>query len=283
MIVVADSGSTSTNWAVIENSEHIFWFNTKGFHPFFTNKDEMDTELQNNFPKDLNCRDIQQVFFYGAGCSSNEKCLFIKDELRQFFKNAQIEVKDDLIAAARALFYEEKGIALILGTGSNTGFYDGEKIVHKTQSLGFILGDEGSGAHLGKMLLTNFLHNELPIEIENILIKEYHLTKDAILKAVYGERQPNRYLASFTRFIDQNCEHPYIDKLIEKSFTALFEKHICTYKNYQNLSIRATGSVAYVFEKQLKKLATKYQTNIDLILKEPIKRLAQFHRNKSLG
>ena len=277
MIVIADSGSTNTNWIIIDNKKVIFSFNTKGLHPYFTTSDVITMELKENFPKELNTQDTQKVFFYGAGCSSESNKMIIQNGLQSFFKSSLIEVNDDLIAAARALFYHEQGIAIILGTGSNTGLYNGRKIIKKTPSLGYILGDEGSGAYLGKQLITDFLYNDLPQEIYEDLKDKYDLTKDKILNSVYNEAYPNKYLAGFTKFLDSYSDHSYTINLIESAFRDLFEKHICIYDNYTSLSIRATGSIAFIFEQTLKKVAKEYNTHIDLVIKEPINRLAQFH------
>lgn len=282
MIIVADSGATNTNWVIIANQKIIYSFNTKGFHPFFSKKDEIISELKSNFPKHINTSEVNHVFFYGAGCSSTQNKSIIHEGLSLFYTASTIEIYDDMIASARALFFNNEGIAIILGTGSNSCYYDGNKIVHKTPSLGYILGDEGSGTYLGKKLLKDFLNNDLPQKLSNELKKDYKLDKEKILKAVYNEPYPNRYLASFTPFLKSNSTHPHIHKMIIDAFEKLFEKHICKYENYKQLTIGATGSIAFVFSQELHSVAEKYNTKIEFILKEPIERLAHFHINPIL-
>lgn len=279
MIIVADSGSTCTDWIIIKKNQISKSFKTKGFNPYFTKSEEITRELVDKFPEAYSINEIESVHFYGAGCSSEEMNSIIRDGLAPFFKNSNIEVNHDLLAAARALFMEEEGIAVILGTGSNTCHYNGKDIVKNITSTGFILGDEGGGDYLGKLFIIDFLNNEMPENIRLKFINEFKLSTNRILSAIYKEPYPNRFLASFTKFILDNSNDNYIINIINKSFTDLFEKHICKYENYKNLKIRLTGSISFYFEKFIRKVANDFNASIDLIEKEPITRLAQYHIN----
>lgn len=227
MILVADSGSTNTDWVIIQEKEILSSFQTKGFHPFFIKSNEICNELQLKFPIQFNPNEIKKIFFYGAGCSSEKMKSIVSEGIKQFFTHSMIEIEHDMLAAARALFMNDEGIAVILGTGANTCFYNGEEITKNITSLGYILGDEGGGDYLGKLFITDFLNEELPQEIHEKFIKQFNLSKTQILHAVYTEPHPNRFLASFSEFIHDQLENDYIDKLVKKTFRDLFNKHIC--------------------------------------------------------
>ena len=207
MILVADSGSTKTNWGLVDNENNVVSFQTIGLNPFYVTKGIVKNELLLHFPSDINTNYIKNIYFYGAGCSSTERCNIIKSGIEYLFKKAKVYVAHDLIGAARALFGNEKGIVAILGTGSNAACFDGKKITKNISSLGYILGDEGSGAYLGKMFITDFLNNELPNNLYNKFINEYEITKENILDAIYSKPFPNRFLASFTRFLLHNMRN----------------------------------------------------------------------------
>jgi len=279
MIIVADSGSTCTDWVIIKNKEIIHTIKTKGFNPYFTKSEEIINELKIKFPKNINLNNVETIYFYGAGCSSKEMNLIIYNGLSPFFTSSKIEIEHDLLAAARALFQNEAGIAVILGTGSNTCYYDGQSIVKNITSLGFILGDEGGGDYLGKLFIQSYLNNELPVEINEAFLNQYKLTTNQILQAVYKEGNPNRFLASFTKFILDYADNSAISKIITKCFSDLFAKHICKYENYKNLKIRFTGSISHYFRNPLNDVANTFGAKIDLIEKEPIGLLTQYHMN----
>ena len=280
MIIIADSGSSNTNWIIL-NAKHIeSSFTTIGLSPYFVDSKIIHQELSKNFPKNIDPNEISKVHFYGSGCSSEKLNLVIEEGLNLIFPKSDIEINTDLIAAARALFFNDKGIAVICGTGSNTCYYDGKNIKKNITSLGYIFGDEGSGSYLGKLFISDFLNDELPQEIRNMFVLEYNFSKDDILFNVYKKSNPNKFLASFTNFILKNSDNKYFDQLISKNFNDLFDKYICRYENYKNLNIRFVGSVAFHFNKQLKNVAKKFNTKANLIIQKPIERLAQYHIDK---
>jgi N-acetylglucosamine kinase-like BadF-type ATPase len=277
MILVADSGSTNTDWIILDQGKITLSFKTKGFNPYFTTSEEVFAEIKSQTPKEIGINGISNIYFYGSGCSSEDMNNVILNGLSQYFTNSVIEINHDLLAAARALFLNESGIAVILGTGANTCMYNGKDITKNIPSLGFILGDEGGGDYMGKLFITDFLYGNLPEDISTDFSKKYKLSKDEILQKVYKENYPNRFLASFTEFILIHSSNSYINNIIKKTFRDLFKIHICKYKDYQEHKIRVTGSIGYHFRKQLIEVAAEFNSEIDLIEQNPILRLAQFH------
>ena len=279
MILIADSGSTKTDWVFIDPKKNSSILTTKGLNPYFNNSSEIQQVLEESFSNfELN-DSVQEVFFYGSGCSSEQMKDVINSRLKLFFKNADIFIESDLLGAARALFLNEKGIAVILGTGASTCLYNGKSIAQSIQSLGFIFGDEGGGDHIGKLFITEYLTNRLSIELSDKFYNRFGLTKDQILKKVYSEPFPNNFLASFCGFIGENNEDKEIDSIIKKSFSLLFSEYICKYPNYKDLKIRVTGSIGSAFSKQLNEIAKLYNTEIDFTLKKPINKLVEYHIN----
>lgn len=277
MILIADSGSTNTDWVIIKNNEVKTSFTTRGFNPYFTSSDKLSADLKSELSKDLNPEEVESIFFYGSGCSTLPMQELIRDGLTMTFKNSLVEVNHDLLGAARALFMNEPGIAIILGTGANTCVYNGSEIIENIPSLGFILGDEGGGDYLGKLFITQLLYNNIPESIANAFLKKHNLTKDQIMQKVYKEAHPNQFLASFAEFIYECRSEEGIQRIIEKSFVDLFEKHISRYKKYKSYTIKAVGSIAFYFREILNHVALKYDTQIDEVVKNPIKKLADYH------
>jgi glucosamine kinase len=280
MILIADSGSTKTEWVLLSGKQTVLEVSTRGINPYFLSVDEIASifkdELLSKFDQ-VNIADIKNVFYYGAGCSSIEKNAMISEPLTGFFVNATVDVTHDLLAAARAACGAEEGIAVILGTGSNTCLFDGKNIVANQPSLGFILGDEGSGGYIGKELLKQFLYGELPIELHNEFDKQYEITKEIILNKIYKEPMPNTYAASFTKFVAKHIEHTAMQQLVLGAFDEFFKRHISSYKNFTQYPISVIGSIAHVFEKQLKQTAANYGTGIHRIIQKPMEGLISYH------
>ena len=201
MILIADSGSTKTCWCVVSNGELLSQVITDGINPFYQTDLEIIALLDTQLIPKLENIEIDQIYFYGAGCSFPEKKVLVSRALVRFFSNAMIEIQSDLLGAARSLFQHKKGIACILGTGSNSCFYNGVEIVENVSPLGFILGDEGSGAVLGKLFVADCLKNQLPVALKEKFLSKYDLTPAIILDNVYKKPFPNRFLAQFTPFL----------------------------------------------------------------------------------
>ena len=280
MFIVADSGSTKTNWSIVEKEKIISSFKTRGLNPYFVNNELITRELATHFPDTVNQNHIKNIYFYGAGCSSEQTKQIIVKGCKNFFTNAQINIETDLLGAARAIFGNQQGIITIMGTGSNTGVYNGEKISRQINSLGFALGDEGSGAHLGKLLIIDYLHDNLPKELKNKFEKKTALHKDEIIYSIYKKPSPSKFLASFTPFIIENKNHPHLKNLIQQSIQELFEKYIFKYPDYQNYSLGFSGSVAFYLKPELKIIANEKEINISGIIKDPLKKIVEYHIKK---
>lgn len=276
MILIADSGSTKTDWRLVNETEQVQSFQTIGFNPYYISEQQILDELSKSALTEIK-QQVTQVFFYGAGCSSEAKSGEIKQALQQFFTKATIEVDHDLLAAARSLSGNKAGLVAILGTGSNTCFFDGTTIVKNVSSLGYILGDEGSGAHLGKTLVTAYLNNELSTELQQAFQQKYQLTLLDILDAVYKKPLPNRFLAQFAPFVLEHKQHPQIAAIINACFSQFFEKHICKYENYQQYPLNMVGSIGFVFKNEIEQLATHFGVNMGIVIKQPIDGLVKFH------
>jgi N-acetylglucosamine kinase-like BadF-type ATPase len=220
---------------------------------------------------------IKEVFYYGAGCSTMQKCGIVDDVLREIFEHADIEIHHDLLGAARALLGRNRGIACILGTGSNSCLYDGKNILENVTSLGYLFGDEGSGAYLGKLFLTEYLRGRLPEHLKNLFDKRYGFTLENILDSVYNKPHPNQFLSSFSKFIGDLKDEEFIRGLVKKNFTDFFNEQVTQYTDYQNQTLGVIGSVGYYFQDLFKEVAAEYHLKVAKILQSPIDGLAEFH------
>jgi len=285
MNLIADSGSTKTDWRLIDDSGKEHQFSTIGFNPFFQNSTVIAEELKKNLRPQINLicdseKNQLNVYFYGAGCSSPEKCEIVSTALKHVFPKSLIEVEHDLLAAARALCGTQEGIAAIMGTGSNSCYYDGSKIVDNVTSLGYILGDEGSGAYIGKHFIQDYLNKEIPENIAKQFRETYNMTDEHILDAVYKQPMPSRFLASFSKFINLHRKEEYFINLVDHNFDQFFNKHICKYKNHRNINMSCVGSVAYYYSDTLKNVAERKGVKLGKILESPIKDLTAYHISK---
>jgi glucosamine kinase len=277
MILIADSGSTKTDWRVITNKGQVEQAKSAGFNPYYQSTENIFKELQDVLMPQVTT-EVEEIYYYGAGCSNEDKCGIVESALKMAFPSAiKIEVNHDLLAAARALCNNEKGIACILGTGSNSCLYDGEKIIANKPSLGFMLGDEGSGAILGKKIVVDFLNRDLPSHLHDKFEKRYKTNKDEILDHVYKQPFPNRYLAKFSQFLFHNLSDPYIYKLVYRSFEEFFEKNVFKYDHYKDEKIHFVGSVAFYYGNILRQVANDKGLHVKNILETPIAGLTLYH------
>ena len=254
MQLIADSGSTKTEWILIESGRVLKQLITKGINPFFQTEEDIYAELQAVMSPKIDTAKVQHIHFFGAGCALPERKAQVANALKAVFTNAVISVESDLLGAARALLGREKGIACILGTGSNSCFYDGENIVQNVSPLGFILGDEGSGAVLGKLFVGDCLKNQLPEALRDKFMDEYQLTSAIILDRVYKQPFPNRFLASFMPFLAAHQHEPAVYNIIYNAFVAFFRRNVMQY-DYKRNPVCFTGSVAFYFADILLKAA----------------------------
>ena len=281
MILIADSGATKSDWILMYEDEEQMRFQLVGLNPFYVDTIEIVTILSKELTPYIENKKIQQIFFYGAGCSSVFKCMTVEEALIKLFANAEIVVESDLLAAGRALFKDQEGIACILGTGSNSCLFDGNEIVENITSLGYFFGDEGSGAHMGKGFLKDYLLGKIPQEIETAFKKDYNYNRDNILDAIYNLPFPNRFLASFCEFYADHLSNKYIFDMVSSSFREFFINQIKQYKGYKKLPVSFVGSVAFFFEPLLRQIAAEFEVKIDKVLRSPINALAEYHKKES--
>jgi N-acetylglucosamine kinase-like BadF-type ATPase len=280
MIIVADSGSSKCDWIVYNNKDEQQTIQTIGFNPWHHSEAFIEEHVSVAFGN-FSINEIEAVYFYGSGSSTDERKLMVKNALQNVFTSATISVSHDLEASAIATCGNKEGLACILGTGSNICHWSGISIVQHDAffGLGYILGDEGSGCAMGKQLIRDFLYCKMPEEISLQLIK-LGLNKDEIINKVYTQKGANVYLASFTRFIYENKNHPYLQNLIHQTFDEFIKSHVLTFSNYTEIPCNFVGSVAYIFQEELKQVADKYKVRIDTIIKQPIENLLNYHLNK---
>ena len=276
MQLIADSGSTKTEWMLIEKGTVLKQLITKGINPFFQTEEEICAELKVTLIPQLESGKILQIHFFGAGFALPERKAQVANALKSVFANAVISVESDLLGAARALLRREKGIACILGTGSNSCFYDGENIVENVSPLGFILGDEGSGAVLGRMFVGDCLKNQLPAAIRDKFMDEYQLTPAIILDKVYKQPFPNRFLASFMPFLAAHQHEPAIYNNVYNAFVAFFRRNVMQY-DYNSYPVCFTGSVAFYFADILRNAAADCGVRVDKIEKNPMNGLVEMY------
>ncbi|MEE4196964.1 MAG: ATPase [Bacteroidales bacterium] len=277
MFIVADSGSTKTHWTIIAKDKITESFQTQGLNPYFVNEEMITKEIVENFPQEINPQHIQTVYFYGAGCKVKQTRQVILNGCSVFFSQAQIIIETDLLGAARALFADQEGLVSILGTGANTGIYNGRHISRQIPSLGFALGDEGSGAHLGKLLVIDYLHQQLPDDLSTLFERNFSISRDEIIYSVYKKPTPSKFLANFAPFIHRHRGHPHIQQIIQRSFQSLFENYICKYPDYKKYALGFAGSIAHSFKAELEIKAHENGLSIVQIIKDPMKKLAEFH------
>lgn len=275
MHLIADSGSTKTHWCVVDKSILVKEVFTSGINPFYQSESEIANEISNCLLPSVVEYPITGITFYGAGCSFPEKKTMVSNALGFHFKGRPIEVQSDLLGAARGLFGRKQGIACILGTGSNSCFYDGETIVQNVSPLGFILGDEGSGAVLGKQLVADYLKKQLPSRLELQFAEKYQLDGQQILESVYKKAFPNRYLAKFTPFLSANIHEPYVLQLVQSAFHGFFSRNIAQYPTPNEIGF--VGSIAFYFNDLLMQVANEKNFTVALIVQSPMEGLISYH------
>lgn len=277
MIVIADSGSTKTEWCFIEDGIIIKSIKSKGINPYFEGKEDIIAEIKSVFLEIGFTNKISAVYFYGAGCTP-EKSDIVKHSISKVVEeNVLIEVNSDLLGAARALFGRNKGIACILGTGSNSCYYDGEVIEKNISPLGFILGDEGSGAVIGKLFIGALLKNQFGEDFKTMFLSECELSTEEIIDRVYRKPFPNRFLASLSPIIARYLNNQEVHSLILNCFKDFFKRNVMQY-DFRNYKIAFIGSVAFHYKDILTEAAKEFGIRINKIEISPIKSLIEFHR-----
>lgn len=279
MILIADSGSTKTDWCVVEHGQLVRQIFTKGMNPFFQTAEEMGEEIKSALIPHLDTNKFDEIYFFGAGCLP-EKVPFVREVLAGHFDvSGNIEVSTDMLGAARGLCGHNPGIVCIMGTGSNSCFYDGKEIVANVSPLGYILGDEGSGAVLGKLLVGDILKNQMGEELKEKFLAKYNLTQADIIERVYRKPFPNRFLASISPFLAENITHPQVRQLVLNAFKAFLSRNVMQY-DYTHNKAHFIGSVAYYYKEVLMTAAAEVGVEIGTIIQSPMQGLHAYYSDK---
>lgn len=280
MKIIADSGSTKTHWVILSQEDESLEYFTQGINPYVQKKEYIQKVILEELlplipePKRLSSGSL---YYYGAGVSSESQAQVVSGPLRDCFPNFNLHIEHDLLGAARALCGREPGIAGILGTGANSCYFDGLEILENIPALGYVLGDEGSGSYLGRNLLKQFFYKNLPEDLSEEISGGLGLTKEMVLNKVYQEPNPNRYLASFSPFIFEHRNHPYMNTLIVQSFKDFFRTQVSKYSRYHEIPFHCVGSVGFIFKEELGQAASSLGIKTGSILKTPMEGLIRFH------
>ncbi len=276
MILIADSGSTKTDWVLLDE-ENQSRFKTVGYNPYFVNSENIYHSLNEKLVPQIDPLRISSVYFYGAGCSTTDNMEIVNKALSRCFINSKVSVGHDMLAAARALLGNNRGFAAIIGTGSNTCVYDGENVEANIDSLGYLLGDEGSGSYIGKKIVRDFMRGYLPADLDERFRKQYQLSNEDIFNNLYNKPLPNRFLASFCMFADENKTNPYIRQIVKDSFTDFFRNLVSHYPDYKKYSFNCVGSVGFKFKDILSEVSREFSMEPGTIINSPIDNLVSYH------
>jgi N-acetylglucosamine kinase-like BadF-type ATPase len=276
-ILIADSGATKCEWCLLhEGKKKIIY--TQGISPYFLSDLQIENLLRKDLLPKLKKFTIDKVFYYGTGLASADNVHLLKKVLKKVFVGAKIEATEDMTAAARALCGKKKGVACILGTGSNSCYFDGKKIVKGSPGLGYVLGDEGSGAYLGKKVLQYYLYNTFDEDLRYRFDAKYVTNRAEILENIYKKPLPNRYLASFTIFLAENRGHYMVENIIEDGLNDFFFMRLCKFNEIWKYPVHFVGSVSYGFRDVIKELCSTYEFQLGNVLQKPMDGLIEFHR-----
>jgi N-acetylglucosamine kinase-like BadF-type ATPase len=280
MILIADGGSTKADWILLDKSgEVVLKTRTEGLNPAVFPGDLLKERIEENEDFQYHKEKVTEVYFYGAGCGTKKPTALLKSIFESFFINAKVEVKEDTYAATYAVT-TKPGIVCILGTGSNSSYFDGENVVNGVPSLGYILMDEASGNYFGKRIIRDYFYKRMPKSIERMFEEQYDVDPDVIKRRVYKENNPNTYLARFAEFILRNKRNSYSQKVLEKGINVFFKTRILTFEEVENVTVHFVGSIAYFAKDVIEKIAKKHNVKLGNIVRRPIDGLIEYHREK---
>ena len=277
MIIIADSGSSKIDWRLLKTDGTILQAASTGFNPYYQPIDDLKKIIEGSVIPQAS-ESVSRVFFYGTGVSSGKNQSLIRTLFLEFFNESIIEIEWDLLAAARALCGRESGIACIIGTGSNSCLYDGNKIIDQVANLGWILADEGSGTFLGKRLLFDFLRKKMPAELSKEFQARYQFTREEFLEKIYQQEKPGTFLASFSKFVSQHIKDPYCYRLVYNSFLLFFDNNVLPYLGSKHLQVHFVGSVAFYYSDILRQAASNVGVTLKNVLETPIAGLTIYHQ-----
>ncbi len=279
MIAIVDGGSTKCDWVILENTGKVSQkTESVGFNPNIISADLIPQEIEKNPHLFLIKNQLDYVYFYGSGCGTAENALLVETQLQKVFPYAKVTVKEDLTAAAYAAYKGKPAIVCILGTGSNSCYFDGKSIRRDLPSLGFLIGDEGSGSAIGKHLVRRFFMKKLPQDLHQEFVETYHLTIDDAIKNMYHNPRANAYLAEFNKFVIQRKQHPYFQNMVFDEMKNFFEYQVLPYEEAREAEINFIGSIAYYYEDVLRAAAAELNLTVGHIVQKPIESLVEFHK-----
>ncbi|RQP08316.1 MAG: ATPase [Chryseobacterium sp.] len=279
MIAIVDGGSTKCDWVILEaDGTEVMQTETVGFNPNIIEPGLISVEIHNNKALELIKSAITHIYFYGSGCGTKENCETVERELRIVFPSAKILVKEDLTAAAYSAYRGTPAIVCILGTGSNSCYFDGENLRRELPSLGFLIGDEGSGSAIGKQLIRRYFMEKLPFDLHEQFTELYRLEIDELLQNMFHNPRVNAYFAEFTRFVVDRKTHPYFQQMLIEEFQNFFEYQVLPYRENRSAEINFIGSIAYFFEDSLRAAAAAFHLNVGMVVQRPIENLVNYHR-----
>ena len=277
MIFIIESGSTKSDWVLVDDKSKQTFYNTIGFNPYFHSAEFVSSEIKKNKEIIGHASSVKKIFFYGAGCSSEKMNNTIEKGIQSVFKDAEIFVEHDLLACAFATYEGEPGISCIIGTGSNSCHFDGVNLNEEVPALGYVLGDEGSGSYFGKFLLSSFLYHKLPTDLLKDFQDTYALTEADIVSGVYQKESPNVFIASFMPFVVKHKKHKFFNDVLVKGLQHFMEVHVCCYKDYLDTPVHFVGSLSVLLEDELRIAADNLGIEIRSVTAKPIQNLVDYH------
>jgi len=276
--LIVDSGATSTKWCLESESISEAYY-TEGLNPYYHTSQSITGVINTNLLPKLKEHDIDEIHFYGAGCDNPEQKATVHRSLKEAFPNSEIEVEHDLLGSARACFFDQPGIACILGTGSNSCLYNGKKIIEHIPSLAFTLGDEGSAGYFGKKLLNSYFRYEVPADLKEKLDKEYNMDLDYIMANIYEGKQPSRFVASYARFLGDFAQHPFARDILREGFENFINRIIKKYSDAESYEVSFVGSVASAHKKLITEILEEGGLTAGSFYRNPLDRLIAYHTN----
>lgn len=275
-ILIADSGSTKTEWVLIQNGSKEF-FKSDGLNPYFRTHGQLSEAIKNGVKNSLKNTQVDEIFFYGSGSGNESRKAILQNAIRENFPESEIHIESDMLGAAIACFGKKEGVACIMGTGSNSCVYDGEKIVKSIPSLGFVFGDEGSGGYFGKRILNAYYYKTMPEDLRNALEETSDMSLESVLHKIYEEPQANRFVASFSKILGDYRDHPFIKNMVRKGFEAFADKQLGYFEESKEKEIGFVGSIASVYQEILEDVLAERGMDLAIVVRKPLDRLVDFH------
>lgn len=276
-ILIADSGSTKTEWVLLNEKGERKYCGSDGLNPYFRTFGQLSEAIRGSVKKDFSDVQIDRVYFYGSGSGNESRKAILGNAIKENFAQAEINIESDLLGAAIACFGKEKGIACILGTGSNSCVYNGIRIEKGIPSLGFVLGDEGGGGYFGKRILNGYYYKTMPEDLRKAIEETSDMALEGILHKVYEEPQANRFVASFSKILGTYKDHPYIQEMVRKGFEAFADKQLAYFDESKSLGIGFVGSIASVYQNTLEEVLNERNMTLSVVIRKPLERLIEFH------